>query len=79
MGRAIYGDKMSRDRSQVYPNMKRYGLGEGIGCFEVCDDEIRLCLDLGDPYDRGIVIDPRLAPLFRLIAYRLDEISKYKV
>ena len=63
--------------ARVEPNLKRYGLGEGIGWFDVRYDKITLSVMEDDPLDPSIcrVIDPDLAPLFRMIANRLDEIS----
>lgn len=70
---------MARQGGRIEPNMQRFGLGETVGWFEVTPEEIRLVSwdafkREGGMYD-GVVIEPNSAPLFRMIANRLDEIA----
>jgi hypothetical protein len=70
-------DARENSVTKIEPNLKRYGLGEDIGWFDVREDRITLSVMEDGPLDSSIcrVIDPDLAPLFRMIANRLDEIS----
>ena len=61
----------------IEPTATVYGLGEDIGKIEVFRGKRVtlniLCRECGE--DRFIDLDPADAPLFRLVANRLDEIS----
>lgn len=70
---------MARKGGRIEPNMQRFGLGVEVGWFEVTPEEVRIVMwDMysheGCMYD-GVAIDPDLAPLFRMVANRLDEIA----
>lgn len=67
---------MARQGGMIQPSSQSFGLGEGIGCFVVYKDSV--FLECGFDDDGNVSthkIDPELAPLFRMIANRLDEIS----
>lgn len=70
------GESMARQGGMVLPSSQTFGLGEDIGCFVVMRDEIYL--EVGIDHDGHPVqypINPNLAPMFRMIANRLDEIT----
>jgi hypothetical protein len=67
---------MARQGGMVEPSSQTFGLGEGIGCFHVFPDEVHLCCGHDDDgHQKSFPLDPALAPLFRMVANRLDEIS----
>jgi len=63
--------------NKVYPNtiIYKYGLGEDVGWVEIQNGVVKLFVDFGDAFEEGRVISTDLAPLFRMIANRLDEAS----
>lgn len=67
---------MARQGGMIQPNAMVYGLGENIGKITVWADSVEISV-FTDPHDEEttVTIDPDLAPLFRMVANRLDEIS----
>lgn len=67
---------MARQGGMILPSSQTFGLGEGIGCFVVTPEKIWLEVGLDPDGDSAqYPIDSDLAPLFRMIANRLDEIA----
>ena len=61
---------------KIEPNAQIYGLGDDVGSIHVTPEHVYL--EVGIPrWDESIILtlDPETAPLFRMIANRLDEIS----
>ena len=86
---------MARQGSKIEPNLelKRYGLGDGWIIVTGNGVSLTLAVDPGSDYNRSIplasghedglfatiMLDPESAPLFRMIANRLDEMAGKRV
>lgn len=86
---------MARQGSKIEPNLelKRYGLGDGWIVVTGKGVSITLAVDPGSDYNRSIplenghendlfstiMLDPESAPLFRMVANRLDELAGKRV
>jgi hypothetical protein len=63
---------MAKRNENTVPNMERYGLGYDVGWIEVYGDKVELITDGDTP----LLLTPDLAPVLRMVAYRLDQIAK---
>ena len=68
---------MARQGGMIKPTSQSFGLG--FGCFIVYENMVELEVSRENPPEpKDLVthnIDPELAPLFRMIANRLDELA----
>lgn len=71
---------MARNGGRIEPTVKIFGLGTDVGKISVWDDKVEISLVVREPEEEEttVTLDPESAPLFRMIANRLDEISKRK-
>ena len=65
---------------RVEPSSVTYGLGMDVGYFVVRSDAVKLMVfDEGSREEIEFDISPDLGPMFRSIAYRLDQIDKQRL